>query len=204
MARLEDFNLLAMKKKDFTPRLQSTLFSSLTGRPAAISGRPDEDTERMLKAAFGEGRRGRADTRAAAHGLGVSQRSVQRWLAGSPPSAGNRKALATRARRAATTQQGRRAALADVRGSAMARRRGTLRLTGLQGPLRKGRDYLRARTIELGFDPDQLEDLFGAYEKNGDIGVISWLEGHAAIPKEEGGYLPGWAIGDITDLNFDT
>ena len=191
-----------MKPKDFTPRLRSTLFTALTGRAGDVSGKADADPAGMLLAAFGEGRRGGVNTRAAAQGLGVSQRTVQRWLAPeghqrSRPSAGHRKTLTASARRAATTKQGRRRALADARDGAKARRITRLSVTGMQGPTVDGKEYRRYRKVDINLDPDAVESMWGAYEDGGDKGLVSWLAGYAGDE-----YVPDWGFDSIDDLQL--
>src|SRR5664279_1619399 len=98
-----------MDKQGFTTTLRSLLFASLTGREGDVSGQPTGDVPAMLTAAYGPGPRGGVHTRAAAADLGVSQRTVQRWVAGeghqrNRPAPEHLRTLARKARQAATTQ----------------------------------------------------------------------------------------------------
>lgn len=192
-----------MDKKGFTADLRSTLFAALSGRTGAdASGRTTGDVRGMLLAAYGEGRRGGVNTRAAAQDLGVSQRTVQRWLAApgrqrSRPSAGHLRSLATRARQAATTRRGRQAAIAQARKSSMSRYGAKLVVRGDQGPTAQGRQYRRHRKIDLVLDPDAVEAMWSAYEQSGDRGVVSWLESYA-----DQQYVANWGFDSITGLEL--
>ena len=63
---------------------RSSLFRGLTGRQGAdVSGKAgtSPDLRGMLLAAYGPGARGGVNTAAAAQDLGVSRRTVERWVA---------------------------------------------------------------------------------------------------------------------------
>lgn len=188
-----------MDKEGFTPNLRQTLFGALTGRAGDVTGRPDGDLRGMLQAAFGEGRRpGGVNTRAAADSLGVTQRTVQRWLAGAErqrhgASPEHMKAIARRARQAASTQRGRRVAVAAARQGPLARNGGQLTVRGRQGP----RGYERLRRIDLAVRPDQVDAALTAYERGGDRAFVTWLEGE--VDQE---YVAGWNVQDIEDFGF--
>lgn len=188
-----------MDKRGFTAGLRQTLFGALTGRAGDVTGRPDGDLRAMLQAAFGEGRRpGGVNTRAAADSLGVTQRTVQRWLAGAQrqrhgASPEHMKAIARQARQAASTQRGRRAAVAAARQGPLARNGGQLTVRGKQGP----RGYERVRRIDLTVGPDQVQAALNAYERGGDRAFVSWLEGE--VDQE---YVAGWNVEEIEDFGF--
>ncbi len=192
-----------MDKPGFTPDLRQTLFGALTGRAGDVTGRPDGDLRGMLQAAFGEGRRpGGVDTRSAAQGLGVTQRTVQRWLAGADrqrhqANPQHLKAIASRARQAASTQRGRRTSVADVRQGPLARRGARLSVRGVQGPIRAGTDYRRLRRVDVELQPEDVDALLSAYERGGDRAFVSWLEGHM-----DQQYVADWGFESIADLEL--
>jgi hypothetical protein len=192
-----------MDKPGFTPDLRQTLFGALTGRAGEVTGRPDGDLRGMLQAAFGEGRRpGGVNTRAAAESLGVTQRTVQRWLAGAGrqrhrANPEHLRAIAARARQAATTQRGRRAALGAVRQGPLPRHGARLTIRGEQGPSRAGRDYRRFRKVDLMLSPEDVDAALSAYERGGDRGFVTWLEGHA-----DQEYVNDWGFDRIENLEM--
>lgn len=187
-----------MDKPGFTPGLRQTLFGALTGQPGDVTGRPDGDLRSQLQAAFGPGRRpGSVNTTAAAQALGVSQRTVQRWLAGRHGAKPEyRKAIAGRARQAASTQRGRRAAVAAARRGPLVRNGAQLRISGQQGPA-ADRKYRRPRSIDLGLDPQDVDALLTAYERGGDKGAVAWIEGHA-----DAVYVDDWMFDSISNLEL--
>ena len=97
--------------------LRNTLFAVLTGRQGDVSGKAGGDVRGMLMAVGGSSTRTKSgiDLTAAANKLGVSRRTVERWVktaqtgTGQRPSAPHAKALAAKARQAATTKAGRKA-----------------------------------------------------------------------------------------------
>lgn len=191
-----------MDASTFNAGLRGRLFAALTGRPEAVTG-AGADVTGLLQAAFGTGARGRVNTRAAAAELGVSQRTVQRWIAGegrqrNRPRADHLKSLRTKARQAASTQRGRRQAIASTRQSARSRYGARLNIKGVMGPSRAGTDYLRDRRILLQMTPEAVEGLLDAYEQGGDRGLVTWLEGYA-----DREYLEDWTFGTITDFSLD-
>ena len=101
--------------------LRGKLFAALTGRQVDVSGTAGADLRGQLMAVGGPSGRTKSgiDLTKAAKGLGVSRRTVERWVKteqtgdGQRPSPGHAKKLATKARQAATTKAGRKAALAS-------------------------------------------------------------------------------------------
>jgi hypothetical protein len=176
------------------------VFSAVTGRPGDVSG--TGDVRDMLLAAFGVGPRGGVNTRAAAAGLGVSQRTVQRWLAPegrqrNQPRADHLKDLGKRARQAATTKKGRRTALTPARKDAMSRYGAKVLVRGEQGPRRAGRDYSRDRWTDLVLDPADVAAMRAAYEAGGDKGFVAWMENHY-----DAEYVGGWTFSTIRELHI--
>lgn len=189
------------------PSLRETLFTVLTGRQGDVSGDPSGDVRGMLLAVGGSSSRTQSgiDLTRAASTLGVSRRTVERWVraaqtgAGQRPSSGNATALATRARQAATTRAGRRAALA---GSAMRQsissRGARVSIDGIQGPYRAGKDYQRKRLTTLDLDPADAEAMMAAWENGGEKGFMAWASGHWSAE-----YLPDWQFGSVTNLDVE-
>ncbi len=147
---------MARKNTNKDPGRRSTIFGALTGRSgASVSpGRGAPDVRGLLLAAYGFNKRGGLNTADAAKDLGgVTQRTVQRWVATEghqrigKPRADTLQKLAKKSRQAATTQRGRKAALASFRatskGKALANRGGHLRVRGHQGPSAAGKTYKR-------------------------------------------------------------
>lgn len=192
-----------MERPGFTASLRSALFAALTGREGDVSGQPTGDVRSMLAAAYGPGPRGGINTRAAGHDLGVSQRTVQRWVAGeghqrNRPSSTHLQTLAGKARQAATTRRGRRAALTGARSSPATRYGAKLSIRGVQGPTAAGREYRRPRQIMLQLDPDAVNDMLDAYEARGDKGLVGWLETYSSDT-----YVDGWGFDSIEHLDLD-
>lgn len=185
-----------MEKKEFTPGLRQKLFGAMTGRGGNVAG-GGSLTDKLV-AAFGPGKRGAAvDVRAAAKGLGVTPRTVQRWVSGQirSPKPGHAKQLDKMARQAATTKAGRRAALAAVRGDRASRFGATLDLQGTQGPTDYERPKRRTRLDLTGADVDDMRD---AYEAGGDQGLVSWANGWL-----DQNYVDDWNIERIDDWGVD-
>jgi hypothetical protein len=186
-----------MKQEGFTPQLRSRLFASLTGNQGDVSGEVGGDVRGQLLAAYGTGARGGLNTRAAAKDLGVSQRSVQRWVRGeNRPSGTHQQALAKRSRQAATTRAGRRRSLSHARQRRETRYGGRVSVSGDQGPI--GEEYHRPRTVSQALDPDAILDMYAAYEAGGDKGLVSWIEGYFSEH-----YVDEWDIGSISGFTID-
>lgn len=180
-------------------RARAALFAGLTGR--AVPGGA-QDTRSQLLAAYGTDNRGRPNTRAAAAALGVSQRTVQRWITTTGrqrnrPRPDHAKALATRARQAASTKLGRTNALKTLAGDRASRHGASLTTRGIQGVRSAGRDYTRPRTVTLDLNPDQVQALRMAYIDSGDTGALRWLEAH--FDRE---YAAGWGFDSLDSMNL--
>lgn len=187
--------------------LRGKLFSALTGRDADVSGQPGGDLRGMLMAVGGASRRTQSgiDLTKAAKSLGVSRRTVERWVkteqtgAGQRPSARHAKSLAKKARQAATTKAGRRAALAgSTMRQAIASRGARLSITGLQGPHAAGRDYMRNRTTQLELDPADAEAMMDAWESGGEKGFMDWATGHWGNE-----YLDDWKFDAVDGIDIE-
>lgn len=192
------------------PHRRSTVFGALTGRMGASvtgHGAAHPDVKGMLLAAYGRTRRGSLDTAAAAKDLGVTQRTVQRWVAGeghqriAAPKADTMGKLTKKAKQAATTQHGRRAAIATVReskqGKALANHGGHIRVRGHQGPSAAGKTYKRDREIRLELSPSEVQAMWSAYEQGGDKAFSSWITEHS-----DNQYVAGWEFERIDELHI--
>lgn len=179
-------------------RTEDIVFEAVTGRrapvrdPAAINS-ADVVRDQVITA-YGRGRRGGPDTAAAAQDLGVSQRSVQRWLSGQTGlSPEHRQGLQRAAIRSARTKTGRRRAL-----SQQPRPTGRdMKVKGSQGPSEGGVAYSRDRTVTRQLTADQVEDLQSRWTEDGHDGAMTWLNGNMQE------YLEGWRIERLDGLDFD-
>jgi hypothetical protein len=166
----------------------------LTGRTGAdVEGSASGNLRGMLLAAFGSSRRdpSRPNVAAAAQALGVTSRTVQRWLAAegqqriTHPRPETLGAISRLSRQAATTRRGRARALAAPQGrvAAQAAKRGmSLRISGKQGidPDPES-EYIRRRATHWHLDPSSAAALQDAWVRGGDKGALDWLASHSDI-----------------------
>lgn len=186
--------------------LRGHLFAALTGRQADVSGKADGDVRGMLMAVGGASTRTKSgiDLTAAAGKLGVSRRTVERWVktaqtgAGQRPSAPHAKTLAAKARQAATTKAGRKAALAGSAARQAASRGARLSITGFQGPHAAGKDYMRLRTTQVELDPADAEAMLNAWENGGEKGFMAW-----ATDTWGNEYLPDWKFDAVDGIDVE-
>lgn len=158
---------------------RNTLFQALTGRDGAeTSGKSPADVRGMLSTLYSTTRQGEPaiDTRAAAKGLGVSQRTVQRWLkAESKPATASLQKLTKKSRQAATTKRG-RAAMVKRTANPDFRKHGVkVEIRGWQGPT-DNPDYKRNRRAQQNLTPEQYEQLLDAYAQGGDEGAMAYVQ----------------------------
>ncbi len=197
-----------MKKEGFTSRLRATVFGALTGNTGDVSGRTDADVRDMLMALGGPAKtKSGINLTAAASQLGVTRRTVERWVTDAgergKPRGKTLANLVTKSRQSATTQAGRRRAVGRIRetggpgGSAIGRYGTKVSISGVQGPAVAGKDYLRQRRVHLDLDPDAVQGMWGAYEQGGDKAFVGWLENHA-----DQDYVGGWTFGSIDSLDL--
>lgn len=199
------------KDPTFDPQLRGTLYSGFTGTTGANPGVDPQDITGLLRTVGGTSPRTRTgiDLTRAARILGVSRRTVERWVRteqtgiGQRPSAAHRKTLLTRARQTASTKAGRRAALAAARTSQAAISRGAkLTISGMQGPTSK--DYMRDRVTYSELTPEQLQAALDAYENGGDKGFMAWAAGHWDDRGDgQPGYMEDWRFGQVTRIGFE-
>lgn len=185
--------------------IRGKIFNALTGRQADVSGRAGGDLRGMLMAVGGPSSRTRSgiDLTKAAQALGVSRRTVERWVrtqqtgAGQRPSKAHAQALARKARQAATTKAGRRAALAaSPLGRTIATRGARISISGVQGP--HERAYMRPRTTQLDLDPADAQAMLDAWTNGGDKGFMDWATTH--WDRE---YLDDWRFGDVDTIEIE-
>ena len=183
---------------------RGSIFAGLTGRRGGdVSGGGEGSVRDQLLAAYGPGRRaGTVNTAAAAKDLGVTQRTVQRWITGAgerirAPRAGTAKKLQTRSRQAATTKRGRAKAIAGRRGDKYSRYGGLLKVRGDQGTRGNTGYYFRFRTTAVELSPEEVEELRTAWVDGGDQGAAGWLQ--AAWGDK---YVDDWNFGSIETLGF--
>lgn len=188
---------------------RAAMFAAFTHQeaPPANAGKGAPGVVRMLRTLYSTTRslktEGGAErmitsisTKEAARRLGVSQRTVQRWIKGDHnPSAFVMKKLTTKARQAVTTKRGRaqavRRAIANQKPTANGVR---VTVSGMQGP----KDYPRMRDIGQKLTPEEYEGLQHAYMEGGDRGALDFLENVLSDK-----YVESWNIDYLTGLGFD-
>lgn len=177
---------------------RQALFEALTGNAGANVTGTSNDVAGMLRTVYGTTRHGQAtvDTREAARRLGVSQRTVQRWIKNeNQPSPDHLKALRTRSRQASTTKRGRARALKRALASAPRPQAGVrVEVAGFQGPKDYGRDRLSRQKL----NPEEYQELLDAYAAGGDQGALTYLQG---IYDEK--YVDNWQFGSISSFRVD-
>ena len=187
--------------------LRNTLFAILTGRQADVSGSASGDVRGMLMAVGGTSNRTKSgiDLTKAASKLGVSRRTVERWVksaqtgAGQRPSPQHAKALASKARQAATTKAGRKAALAgSPLRQAITSRGARVSIDGLQGPHAAGKDYIRKRVTQVYLDPADAHAMMNAWETGGEKGFMSW-----ATTFWDTEYLNDWTFDSVDGVTIE-
>ncbi len=183
-----------MSEKNPIQRLE--LFEALTGNKGVNLG--GGDVTGMLRTVYGvmRGDDIKIDTREAARRLGVSQRTIQRWIKGTnAPSADHAKKLRTRSRQAATTKRGRARALRRTLGDRQFETKGAqVRVQGHQGP----QDYARDRSSQLTLSPEEYQGVLAAYAEGGDGAVLDYLE---AVYGDK--YVDNWKFGEISGFRLD-
>lgn len=200
-----------MVDQENTPTRRTALFRALTGNTHADVG-SGKDTAGMLRTVYGTTRRGEftVDTREAAQRLGVSQRTVQRWLKSThAPRPDHLKDLQTRSRQAVTTKRGRARAIrrATTGINARARQKGaSIRIAGYQGPYGGSKagqgqkdttDTARQRVTTRNLNPEEYEELLNAYQEGGDTAAAQYLESVWSTK-----YIDGWTFHTIDDLRL--
>src|ERR1019366_3478083 len=190
----------------FGADLRGKLFTAITGNSEAdVTGKGD--VRGMLMAVGGSSSKTKSgiDLTKAAANLGVSRRTVERWVKtaatgqGQRPSPQHAKLLAGQARKAATTKAGRRAAVQVVRDRKTMARGARLAIKGLQGQLRNGKDYPRNRLTQLTIDPDAAEAMLNTYEQGGDKAFMTW-----ATNFYDQEYLEDWGFQTVDSIEIES
>lgn len=195
----------------FTGKLRNTVFSALTGIPGDVSGNTGAELRGMLMAIGGPAKTksGINLTEVAAE-LGVTRRTVERWVTTDgtergKPKPGTLRAVATKARQAASTQRGRAKALgrglagtgAGSRGAGISTYGTQIKVRGFQGPVVGGKPYLRDRTITMDLEAQQVQAMQAAYTQGGDKGFVRWVESQADEVK-----VAGWSVERIDSIEL--
>lgn len=157
----------------------------------------------MLVTAFGSSRRDstRPSTADAARALGVSQRTVQRWLASEGrqrqrPNAATMRKITMRARRTAGTKSGRARAIAAQR-DRLVTQGFRFSVLGVQGP-EHGKGYVRQRHVNFDLDnPEHASGFLDAWTDGGDEAAQQYLVDHS----EDIYAMDNWVFEDITDVD---
>lgn len=183
-----------------SPQLREQMFSFLTGRNGV--GAASGDLDAQLISAFGASRRdtSRPDTAAAAKKLGVSQRSVQRWLAGGGVRGDHREKIQRTARQAMTTKRGRARALRDsakAGGAKRPRGRTGIKLGGRQGVTSDLEVNYRARECTVGITDADVEAMQNIWVNHGEQGAAAFLQSHY-----DEHYAAGWHIQEVESLEW--
>lgn len=187
---------------ELSTSLATKAFALFTGRSGDVSGSPGAGLLGQLMAIGGPSARTTSgiDLTRAATSLGVSRRTVERWVAttrtgtGQRPSPRHAAALAQRSRAMATTRPGRTSAMAGTGRTASLARGAKLTVSAVQGP--RSVEYMRPRTVSVILDPDQAGAMADAWRTGGQRGLMRWTVSHF---REE--YTDGWRFGDVDSLD---
>lgn len=176
-----------------------SIFTALTGRADSTASNANRIAT-MLLAVGGTSTRTKSgiNLTAAANALGVSRRTVERWVSGTQaPSPKHSEALD-------------KAAAPDERRQGLARRQGlrgspaaarmlgapsTLRISAQQGPSEKA--YMRNRSVSVLLDPQDSAGMLAAWEQDGEAGFRAWATGFFSE-----NYVHDWQFGDIDDVDL--
>lgn len=181
-----------------SPAFRERIFGFVTGRRGG--GALEGDRRAQLIAAFGANPRdpSRPNIAAAARGMGVSPRSVQRWAAGAGISRRHQQALTTRARQAMTTRRGRAAALRASGDLTLPRGKNALRVGGDQGVVSASDGNYRVRETRAQVSPEDLQRMQDLWVEHGEAGVAAFLHDHF-----DQHYYSGWHFRSIDDIGWD-
>ncbi|WP_347350387.1 hypothetical protein [Intrasporangium sp.] len=179
---------------------RETIFGFMTGRD--VEGALDEgDPRTQLIAAYGASRRDptRPDTAAAAKALGVSQRSVQRWLAGGGITRRHASKLRSASRRAMTTKRGRARAIKTAGLSRRPPGKNAIAVGGIQGVLSGQTGNYRPRTTAVQVTDTDLAAMQQTWVEHGEAGLSAFLHQHF---NEH--YMGDWHFKSIETLDWAT
>lgn len=161
---------------------RNAVFRFFTGQDYSTVSSSPASMLRYLYA--GKSDRHPIDTKTAAARLGVSQRTVQRWIKGdSNPRPELLKKLTDRTRQTVTTKRGRTQMAKRAKASLPGDRR-TLIVHGVQGLSADPQDmgYNRNGNSYIHLTDDEQRGLIDAWGNGGDTGALSYLEGIYAQP----------------------
>ena len=177
--------------------LRERMFAFVTGRQA--SGALEGDRRAQLIAAFGASARdpARPDVAAAAKGLKVSPRSVQRWVAGGGMSPRHAATLRTRARQAMTTKRGRAAAARAAGPPRPPPGRNAIQVGGVQGVISGETGNYRARTTQVQITAEDMDLMRQLWVEHGDNGMEAFLHQHF-----DQHYQAGWHFRSIEEISW--
>ncbi len=195
----------------FTGKLRNTVFAALTGITGDVSGAAGGQLRDMLMAIGGPAKtKSGINLTEVATELGVTRRTVERWVTTDgtergKPKAATLRTVATKARQASSTQRGRAKALGrglagtgvGSRGSGISTYGTRLKVRGFQGVIAGGREYLRNRTIGMDLEPHQVQAMQAAYAQGGDKGFVRWLENEADYVE-----AVGWGVERIDSIDL--
>lgn len=186
--------------------LRNTVFRAITGlKQADVSGSPDGDVKGMLLSVGGASARTKSgiDLSRAAQALGVSRRTVERWVRtadtgrGQRPSPEHAKSLAAKARQAASTKAGRRQLVKRLGMVEKVTAQGvTVTIAGEQGP--RNRDYMRARTVQRDVYGQDAAEMVQAWQDGGEKGFMAW-----ATEFWGNDYVPEWRFETIEAVDIE-
>lgn len=200
--------------KDDLFRERNTVFRAINwpgSTPAApksqTGSEPASEISRMLRTLYSSARNVTSadgvkrlttviSTKDAAKSLGVSQRTVQRWLKGQhKPSQATMKKLTKKARQAVTTKRGRAQMVRRARTNQRIPAGGVkVALSAHQGPS----GYRRDRTVQQKLTPEEYEGFQMAWATGGDQAAKQYLE--QVLSNK---YVDGWQVGLIRDMNMN-
>ncbi len=177
---------------------RQALFTALTGNAGAQVSGTSSDVRGMLSTVYGTVRNGQpaVDTREAAKRLGVSQRTVQRWIKGENAPAPERlKTIQKKSRQAATTKRGRARAVKRATTSSKFVTEGVrVRVAGDQGPA----GYSRDRSAAQKLSPEEYQELLEAFAEGGEAGALEFLQ---SVMSEK--YVDNWQFNRVNDFRID-
>lgn len=181
-----------------TSSTRETLFGFMTGRQAGGALRDGDQTAQLI-AAYGASRRDptRPDTAAAAKGLGVSTRSVQRWLKGGGISPGHADKLRTVSRQAMTTRRGRERAARSAGPPKLPPGRNAVTVSGEQGVISGDTGNYRPRDSTVQFTNADLQAMQQLWVEHGEDGAAAFLHQHFGQH-----YVEGWHFRSIDEISW--
>jgi hypothetical protein len=178
---------------------RNAVFQFMTGQDYT---KVTESPRNMLRFLYaGKTDRHPIDTKTAAARLGVSQRTVQRWIKGdSKPRPEIEKKLNDRTRQSVTTKRGRARLVKQAKAAAPTGRR-TLIVHGLQGLSSDPNDmsYNRNGNSNIHLSDEEQQALIDAWGEGGDNGALRYLEG---VYDQPGRYEPGWRFHGVDGMTW--